>query len=136
MEMTVREHTGEKVVTILSIDGMLDGTNFTELIDKAKQLFGAGTENLVLDMEKCEFMSSAGIWAIYSISLIARGEEPPNPEHGWAAFRSMGKDINEGLDINFKMSNLKAKVKQSLEITGMLEYLDVFDNLESALASF
>jgi len=55
MEMTVSEHKGEKTVTILHIDGYLDRSNYTQLIDKAQELFSTGTENLLLDMEKCKF---------------------------------------------------------------------------------
>ena len=60
----------------------------------------------------------------------------PNPELGWSAFHEMRDEIDKGLEINFKMANLQPKIEQSLEITGMLEYLDVFATLEEALASF
>jgi len=136
MEITVSEHTGEKAVTILHIDGYLDSSNYTQLADQAEALFKAGTENLLLDMSKCGFISSAGLKAIYSVAMILRGDSIPDPDKTWTTFNEMKNDINKMTGTCCKIVNLQPKVKQSLEITGMLKYLDIYDDLETALASF
>ena len=136
MELSVTEHTGEKAVTILHIDGYIDSSNYTQLIDQTEALFQAGTKNLLLDMSKCGFISSAGLKALYSIALILRGDASPDPTKVWSTFNEMKADINKMTGTCCKIVNLQPKVKQSLEITGMLKYLDIYDNLESALESF
>ena len=136
MEMTVREHTGDKTVTILSVDGKLDGTNYTHLIDKVKELFSSGTKKILLDMEKCGFLSSAGIMALLSVALISRGENPSDPQRVWVSYAEMKRDINKASGVHLKVVNLQPKVKQSLEITGILDILDLYDDLEAALATF
>jgi anti-anti-sigma factor len=136
MEMTVSEHVGEKDVTILSLDGSLDGSNYTQLIEQAQELFSGGTENLLLDMEKCHFISSAGLKALYSVALIIRGDQPQDPEQVWTTFSEMRDDIDKVKETCCKIVNLQSKVKQSLEITGMLKFMNIYDDLETALASF
>lgn len=136
MEMTISEHEGEKNVTILHIDGYLDSSNYTQLIDQAQELYSAGTENLLLDMEKCGFISSAGLRAFYGVAMIMCGDGPPDTSQVWTSFSEMRDDINKMTDACCKILNLQPKVKQSLEITGILKYLDIYDDLETALASF
>jgi anti-anti-sigma regulatory factor len=136
MEMTVSEHKGEKTVTILHIDGYLDGSNYTQLIDKAQELFSTGTENLLLDMEKCRFISSAGLKAFYGVAMIMCGDDPPDTSQAWATFSEIRDKIQKETGTCCKILNLQPKAKQSLEITGMLKSLDIYDDLETALASF
>ena len=136
MEITVREHTGEKTVTIVSVDGKIDGTNYTQLIDKAKELFSSGTKNLLLDMEKCGFLSSAGIMAILSVAQISHGDNPSDPQHVWISYDEMKRDIDKASGVQLKVVNLQPKVKQSLEITGILNILDLYDDLETAITTF
>ena len=57
-------------------------------------------------------------------------------ENGWAAFHEMRKVIDEGTDKCFKIANLQPRVKQSMDRMGMLDIINVFDDLETALASF
>lgn len=136
MEITVREHTGEKTVTILSVKGKIDGSNYTLLIDQAKELFNSGTRNILLDMEKCEFLSSAGIMALLSVAMISHGADPSDPQRVWVSYDEMKRDINKASGAQLKVVNLQPKVKQSLEITGILNILDLYNDLEAALASF
>lgn len=137
MEITVSEHTGEKTVTIVQIDGYLDSSNYTQLVDQAEELFQSGIKNLLLDLEKCGFISSVGLKALYSMALIMRGDQPQEPGKAWTSFNEMRGDIEKmSGDTCCKIVNMQPKVKQSMEITGMLKYLDIYDNIETALASF
>jgi anti-anti-sigma factor len=136
MEITVREHTGEKTVTIVSVDGKIDGSNYTQLIDQAKELYNSGTENILLDMEKCGFLSSAGIMAILSVAMISHGANPSDPQRVWVSYDEMRRDINKASGVQLKVVNLQPKVKQSLEITGILNILDLYDDLETAITTF
>jgi anti-anti-sigma factor len=136
MEITVSEHVGEKAVTILHIDGYLDSSNYTQLVDEVEALFESGTVNLLLDLEKCGFISSVGLKALYSIAMILHGDEETKPVKAWTSFNEMRKDIQKMPGTCCKIVNMQPKVKQSMEITGMLKYLDIYDDLETALASF
>jgi anti-anti-sigma factor len=136
MEITVTEHIGEKTVTIVQIDGYLDSSNYTKLVDQAKELFTSGTKNLLLDLEKCGFISSVGLKALYSMALIMRGDQPSEPGKAWTSFNEMRGEIEKMKGTCCKIVNMQPKVEQSMEITGMLKYLDIYDDIDTALASF
>lgn len=136
MEITVDEHVGKKNVTILHIDGYLDSSNYTELVDQANDLFQSGTTNLLLDLKNCGFISSVGLKALYILAMIIQGDQPSEPAKAWSSFNEMRKDIEKMTGTCCKIVHMQPKVKQSMEITGMLKYLDIYDDLDKALASF
>ena len=123
-------------LTILSIDGDLDASNYKNVIYSAKQALEGGAKYLLIDMSKMSFMSSSGLVALHSIALIMRGEEPPDLEYGWEAFRSLDRDRDSGSQENVKLLNPSPKVDRSLEITGLKEYFEIHTDLDAAVASF
>jgi anti-anti-sigma regulatory factor len=136
MEITVSEHVGDKTVTILSVDGYVDSSNYTQLVEQVEILFRSGMMNLLLDLEKCGFISSVGLRALYNIAMIMHGDEDSEPAREWASFKEMRDDIDKMHGTCCKIVNMQPKVKQSMEITGMLKYLEIYDDLATALASF
>src|SRR5262245_7150028 len=87
--MSVDNDTGDTGVTVLRLDGDLDAASYESLIEEGRRLYGAGTRKLLVDMRGVGFMGSSGLVALHSVALILQGREPPDPEHGWAAFRAM-----------------------------------------------
>ena len=136
MDLTIEEYSGKSLVTILCVKGKLEGMNSTDVVDKVTELFSSKKTNLVLDMKMCEGISTAGILTLLKVSLISCGGHPSDHENGWDALREMRDKIEDGIDVCFKIANLQPKVKQAIVDMGMLESLDVYDNLEMAFASF
>ena len=48
-------------VTILHLMGDVDSSNYTEVIIKAQELYDDGTRNLLLNLAKVPYVSSAGM---------------------------------------------------------------------------
>jgi anti-anti-sigma factor len=136
MEITVSEHIGNKTITILHIDGYVDSSNYMQLVEQVEVLFRSGIMNLLLDLEKCGFISSVGLRALYNIAMIMHGDEASEPAKEWSSFKEMRDEIERMPETCCKIVNMQPKVKQSMEITGMLKYLDIYDDLTDALASF
>jgi anti-anti-sigma regulatory factor len=136
MELILEEVTGPVKATVLCLSGNLDGSNFDQLIAKGREVIAGGAENIILDLSACGFMSSAGLVALHSLALLARGEEPPDPQHGWAAFHALSQDAGSGVQKNFKLVAPQPSVLRLLEKTGMTGFLEVFDEADAALASF
>jgi anti-anti-sigma regulatory factor len=136
MNMTVDHAQGPAPVTILGLDGDLDASNFKEVIVKAQELYSAGTEYLLIDMSDVPFMSSAGLVALHSVALIMRGEEPPGPDAGWAAFHAIDRDRDSGLQPQVKIVNPQPMIDETLEVTGLKEFFEIHPDLETAMASF
>ena len=136
MEIVVEQAQGRVPVTIMQLRGQLDASNYLDVIARAKELHAAGTRHLLLDLDGLSFMSSAGLMALHSVALIMQGEKPPDPEHGWGAFRAVKRDLEGGRATNCKILNPQPAVSKSLEVTGFKAFLEVHTDLEAALASF
>jgi anti-anti-sigma regulatory factor len=133
---TTIERLGDGTTAIISIDGELDASNFQSLIDVGRELRAAGTERLVIDMSGLSYMASSGLVALYSIAVIMRGDEPPDPEEGWSAFHAIGTDTDGDRDKHVKLLGPQAQVSRVLERTGLTRFFDVYLDRNLALASF
>ena len=136
MQMTIESIQGKESVTILALRGDLDASNFESVITKAKELYASGTRRLLVDMSELNFMSSSGLVALHSIILLMRGEKPPDPQSGWAAFHAIDRERDSGPQTYVKLLNPQPKVFTSLQKTGMDEFFEIFSDRQTALASF
>ena len=122
-------------ITILRLEGNLDGSSYQEVVSKAHELYNNGMRNLVLDMSGIPFMSSSGILALHTIALLLRDGRPHEAKNGWTALGSIDNE-NSGLHQHVKLVNPPDKVYQTLQITGMNNYFEIYKNLALAVASF
>jgi anti-anti-sigma regulatory factor len=137
MAITTRQAQGSVPVTILSLSGDLDASNYLDVIDAAKQAYGAGARHMILDMGEVPFMSSSGLMALHSIALLMQGEEPPDPEHGWSAFHAMSRDAEEGrAQDRVKLVDVQPRVARALQMARFDAYFESCATCEEALASF
>jgi anti-anti-sigma factor len=65
MNLTTTQAQGRVPVTVVGIEGELDGSNFQQLINTARDMYKAGARHLLLDMSKMTYMSSAGLVALH-----------------------------------------------------------------------
>ena len=88
METTVERIEGPIPVTVVSLDGELDASNFEALIEAVRGLYDGGARQLLLDLSELRFMASSGLVALHSIVRIMHGEPPLDPEAGWSALHT------------------------------------------------
>jgi len=136
MNIVVKESQGSVPVMIMQLQGELDASNYLDLIARAKEIYEAGGRYLLLDLSELSFMASSGLVALHSIALIMRGDEPPDPEFGWGAFRAAARDREGGCEKHCKLLKPQPAVNRTLQITGFESFLEVHTDLETALASF
>jgi anti-anti-sigma regulatory factor len=136
MKMEIEITQGQTPVTTLTLHGELDASNFEAVIAKAQELYSSGTRRLLLDLSELNFMSSSGLVALHSIILLMRGENPPDLQSGWQAFRAIDRERDTGLQSHVKILNPQPKVLASLQKTGMDQFFEIFTDRQTALASF
>ena len=136
MNISVSQAQGNVPVSVVKLDGQLDGQNYQELITKAKELHGAGARDFLLDLSDLTYISSAGLVALHSIALLTRGEELPDPEGGWSAYRSMGRSSEAGLQKHVKLLNPREEVRSVLDMVGFGSVFEIFTDFNEALNSF
>ncbi len=123
------------LVTILKTHGDIDGSNYREFISVVQKLYKEGTRNLLLDLGDTAFISSSGLVALHSITLLLNGGQPLNVEEGWDALHSMGQGLS-ALQPHLKLLNVGPRVDRSLDISGFKPYFEIFTDRDAALASF
>jgi anti-anti-sigma regulatory factor len=136
MDIIVSQAEGRVPVTIMALQGELDASNYLDVVARAEDLYEAGTRDLLVDLTDLSFMASSGLVALHSIALIMRGEEPPDPEHGWGAFRALARDKEGGYEPHCKLCNPQPSVAKTLKMTGFSTFLEVYTDPEAAISSF
>ncbi|HQU38073.1 MAG: hypothetical protein CNIPEHKO_01174 [Anaerolineales bacterium] len=136
MEIVVSKQTSRVEVTIVGLSGEVDGQNFQQVIDKAKELYAAGARDFLVDMSSLTYISSAGLVAIHSIALMVRGEPLPDTEAGWSAYRSMGKTREAGKQQHIKLLNPIEQITSVLEMVGFDNVFEIHKSLDEAVKSF
>jgi anti-anti-sigma regulatory factor len=136
MEITSTQKQGRVPVTILQLDGKLDGSNYMQLLEEAKRTYGTGARDLLIDLSRLSFLSSAGIAAIHKTALLFRGLELPEDESGWAAFHAIDRDRDNGVQKHVKLLSPQPEVANILDITGFKALFEIHTDLDMAVASF
>lgn len=136
MNISVSQAQGRVPVTVIKLDGQLDGQNFQELITKAQELYKAEARDFLLDLSDLTYISSAGLVALHSVALMARGEALPDLEGGWSAFRSMGRSSEAGVQQHVKLFNPRSEVLSVLDMVGFSSVFAIYTDRDEAVNSF
>jgi hypothetical protein len=135
MEFTYEILTEGTQVALLNVVGRLDGSNYSQLVEKAKELLESGSDRLMLDLSGCTYLSSAGLFALHNIALLAHRIDPLDQEDGWGALRSMAND-KRVLQDRFKIINVPDNIMHTLDISGLSPLYDIYPDMQGALVAF
>ena len=136
MNISVSQEKGHVPVAVIHLEGQLDGQSYQQLTEKARAVFETGTRNILLDLEKLTYISSAGLVALHTVALLLRGESLPDPEQGWAALKSMDRSRDGGPQQHLKLLNPRPEVVSVLDMVGFTSYFEAFTDLQKAIQSF
>jgi anti-anti-sigma regulatory factor len=136
MNISVSKAAGRVPVAVLGVQGDLDASNYQVLIARATELYRSGTKDILVDLSDTNFVSSSGLVALHSIALLLRGEQPPDPEAGWAAMRAVTEGLGSEKQHHIKLLNPQPKVDRTLEKAGLKEFFEIYTDLATAIASF
>ena len=136
MDITISQEQGNVPVTVLKLNGQLDGQTYQDLIMKAQQVIGEGAKNILLDLSDLTYISSAGLVSLHTIALLLKGETPPDPEQGWSALKSMGDSSGSGMQMNIKLLNPRPEIVSVLDMVGFSVFFEIFTDKQKAIESF
>lgn len=136
MNISISQVQGRIPVTVIKVDGQLDGQSYQDLINRAREAYDSGWRDFLVDMTDLSYISSAGLVALHSLALMLKGEELPDTESGWAAYRSMSKTSSAGRQVHIKLLNPRSEVRSVLDMVGFTSVFDVFTDLDEAVRSF
>lgn len=136
MNITFSKAVGKVDVTVFHLEGELNGQSYQTLIDKAREVYQAGARHMLIDLTDLTYMSSAGLAALHSVVLLARGEPLPDAESGWAMLRSVGVRGTLKKSENVKLFNPGEEILNLLEMVGFNIVFDIFNDFDKAVNSF
>jgi anti-anti-sigma factor len=111
----ISQAQGRVPVTVFHLQDRVNLGNFAELEEAAKQAYDNGTRDLVIDLGKTPSLTSIGVRALVIIHKMLSGED-------------RGKHL--------KLADPIPSIRDMLEISGVTEYVEVYDSVEQAVASF
>jgi len=136
MNISVSQAQGKVPVTVIKLEGQLDGQNYQDVIVRAQELYREGARDFLLDLSELTYISSAGLVALHSITLMARGDEMPDVQGGWSAYRSMGRSSEAGMQKHVKLLNPRTEIMSVLDMVGFSSVFEIYTNLDEAVNSF
>ena len=137
MQTTVERVEARVPVTVMTLSGELDASNYLRLVDDVRPVYDGGARNLLLDLTDLSFISSSGLVSLYSILKVMQGEEPPDPEYGWSALHSMERDAEDGKTQDVvRLCGMQPAVSEVLQRTGIDAMFPSYPDREAALAAF
>ena len=128
LSITTSRIQGNSTVTIMHLDGHLHGNTEHQLLDHARQLYEDGTRHILLDLSALEVLSSAGLRAIQNIFklLTPPGDLEIIHQRGVEPYKSP----------YFKLVCPNPQIYYVLNITGFMQSLFIFNNMDDAVGSF
>ncbi len=130
MEITISQAEAAKPIAIMHVNGNIDSASYELFQTRAEELIDGGTHDLVIDLERVPYISSAGLRALNHIYNRLRDEkEDPH---------TVSKGVASGA---YKAPHLKLlapnrRVAETLKMSGFDMFLEIYPDLKSALASF
>jgi anti-anti-sigma regulatory factor len=138
MEIIVSKSQDTPSISIMRLRGALDGDTYQYFIDEAQKLYDLGARDLLLDMSEMTFLSSAGIAALHRVARVFRGEDRSNLDEGWAAMRAIGRERDDGYQIqeHIKLLSPSDNIQQVLDMVGFKAFFEIYTDIHPAIASF
>jgi anti-anti-sigma regulatory factor len=136
MQISFSKQQGRVPVTVMQLTGDLDTSNYTEIINKAQENYDKGVRDLLIDLSKVPYVSSAGLMSLHTVVLIFAGQLIQSKETGRPAFRSINPQRDSAGLQHVKLLNPQPAVEQVLDVVGLKQFFDIHNDLETAVQSF
>ena len=123
-------------ITVLHLNGKLDGSGYRTLIEQVQFVVGEGTSHLIIDMSGIDGVSTAGLTALYVSGALLDGN-PPEDLDGYGVINEMRFAIDEGkVFANTRLVDSNEKVIHNLEATGIADIAPILPTIDDAIDSF
>lgn len=132
--MTLTVNQNDNRVSVVRIQGSLDGATYGELLVEAQKLLAEGTRLLVLDFAACDYMSSAGLMVLTAIFKQMRDLTRNETGASWATKNAMERAGELGPARQLVIVNPCPPVERVLTLAGVQSYIPIYQDIAQALA--
>ncbi len=110
----ISQMQGRVPVKVFQLQDRITIGNFAELEETAKEAYNNGMRDLVVDLSETRALTSIGVRALVVLHKLVSG--------------SPGKHL--------KLVCPSPGIRDMLDISGVTQYIEIYDTLEKAVASF
>jgi anti-anti-sigma regulatory factor len=128
LTVTTSQIQGITPVTVLHLKGHLHGPTEQELFEHARQANEGGAKHLLIDMSELEVLASAGLRALQNIFKLF------TPQSDLEEMRRPGAEPYKSPYLKLVCPN--PQIYYVLSITGFLQNIPLYNNIEEAADSF
>lgn len=127
LKINVSQLQADPPATVIHLSGHLHGETERELIDTARQAQATGSKYLLLDLSDLDVLTSAGLRAIQLIFKLftPKSDVGVINQHGEEPYKSP----------YFKIVCPKPQIYYVLNISGFLQNIPIYNNMEEAVSS-
>lgn len=123
-------------VSIMHILGDVDSSSYTDVINKAQEAYDGGTRNLLIDLSKVPYVSSAGLMAFHTMARIFAGQPVQAKDGNRPSFRAINMQQDGSARERVKLLSPQVAVEQVLDMVGLSAFFFIFGDLDTAVRSF
>lgn len=128
LEITSSQIQGDVTATILHLQGQIDRNTDDYMLDRARQSYEDGARYLLLDLSNVDMLTSSGLHAIHTLFRLFT---PPSDLD-----RMSRKKDDPYKSPYFKIVCPNPQIYYVLNITGFIQNIFIFNNMEDAIKSF
>lgn len=113
--MAISQTQGRIHVTVFRLQERIHLDNFSELEHMAQKAYDDGMRNLVMDLSQVDTLTSIGLRAIVVVhKILAKSDN--------------GKHL--------KLAGVTAVMREIMQVTGISQFIEIYDSLDEAVSSF
>ena len=131
MILTVEEVA--RGTTILRVQGDVDGETYGALLVQAQQLVSGGTRRLIVDLTRCDYMSSAGLMTFTAIYKQMRDLNRNQANASWATRNVLDRAGELGAERELVLAGPTLEVQRVLDMAGLTAYISIYPGVAQAL---
>ena len=111
--VAISQMQGRVSVTVFTLQERIQLGNYSVLENTAQEAFNTGTRYLVIDLSKTDSMTSIGVRALVVIHKM------------------LVKDNRK-----LKISGVTTMIREMLGVTGITQFIEIYDTVQEAVDSF
>lgn len=113
--VAISQKEGRVPVTVFRLQDRVNLGNYTELEQAAKDAYQNGTRDLVIDLSETPSLTSIGVRALVLIHKMLAAD---------------------GGTKHLKLAGPIPYIREMLDVSGVTQYIEIYDTVDEAVASF
>lgn len=130
MNISTDHRQGRVPVTVLRVQGGINAGSVEAVRTAIRRAVESGTRYLLLDLSEVPFVSSVGLRVFLDTLNLMRADVHP------AKLNTSGAAGEAFKSARFKLANRSEQVRRVMMMTGLDVFIESYDDLDAAIASF